>query len=196
MALFNEKGDEVEGALTPDEVAKKIEEGAKEATEKVTTLEAGLTKAKEDLKVLSEKDINFEKVRIQVKTLEEELTGLKGKSEGKDKEVKDTKISAVIKRMAGDDKELIEKIKKEFDGFAGDVATDEEIEGRAKKAFTLATGKSPDENELSGVATGFGTGKAPVTTEGNLGKFDDPAAAEIGRKLGIPDKDMKEHGLI
>jgi len=194
--LYNEKGDEVEGALTPEEVEKRIEEGAREATEKVATLEADLTKAKGDLKVLSEKDINFEKVRTQVKTLEEELKGIKGESEEKDKEVKETRIGAVIKRIAGDDKELTEKIRKEFDEFAGDVNTDAEIASRARKAFTLATGKSPDEDELGGAASGFGTGKTSVSTEGNLGKLDDPAVVEVARKLGIRDEDMKEHGLI
>lgn len=197
MPLFDEAGKEVEGALTAEEVNAKLEEAGKEATEKVTNLESDLAKTKKDFEELSKKDINFEKTREQITTLEKALEEAKAESGKKTEEMKSAKISTAIKKYTGDDQELFDKVKKEFDGFEGEPETDEALTERVVKAFTLATGAAP-KDEAAGDAFKSGGGNAPIVdNEGtDVGKLDDPAVAEVGKKLGLKDEDMKKHGLI
>ena len=194
--LFDESGDEIEGALTPEEVEAKLDEKAKELGAKTLELESILKENKEKLEALSKKDINFEKTRERIKTLEQELEEARGGQGNKDKEIAEVKIESAIKKYTGDDKEMFEKVKKEFDGFSGDVSTEEEMAERAKKAFTLATGSAPTD-VLSEGAAGFGGGSSPLGIGGDsLGKFDNPETATVANKMGVTNEELKKHGLI
>jgi len=193
--LFDESGDEIKGALTPEEVDAKLEENTKEAIAKAGELETKLKESKEKLDELSKKDINFEKVRTHVKTLEEELKGLKGKEAEIEKETVDAKIDTAIKGYTGDDKELFDKVKAKVERVKGKATTEEEIKEIVRDAFTLATGSAPVD-AISGGAATFGGGSAPLGGEDTIGKLDSPEATDVARKLGITNEELKRHGLI
>jgi len=193
--LYDEAGEEIKGALTSEEVEAKLEENAKASLAKTSELETKLKEGKEKLDELSKKDINFEKVRTQVKTLEEEIKGLKGKETEVEKETVDAKIDTAIKGYTGDDKELFDKVKAKVERVKGKTTTEDEIKEIVRDAFTLATGSAPVD-AISGGAATFGGGSVPLGGGETIGKLDSPESTDVARKLGITNEELKRHGLI
>ena len=144
--------------------------------------------AKAELEKLGKKDFNFSKMREKNKIQENELDKLKGEMNDKLDGILDTvnegKKSDIINDLAGDDKELKKKINFHFDRIKDEANTKEELEGKIKDAYTLATGGKgePKGNFLSSEGAGGSVIKQEMSAE----------TKDLGNKLGITDDDFKK----
>lgn len=186
MPLYDEEGNEMEGALAPEaakalqEEKTKLEERAKLADE----LDVKLKEKEEELSKLSAKDLNFKKLRDKSET---EIEALKSKMSEKDKlvltevmdlrrekaemeaKVVDRTKKDILKSFGADEtmEKKIDLALKEIGGL-GDAKTPEEIESRYRTAFIVANGTPPTKNPLY-------SGYSPSYREPDLAakKFDE-----------------------
>lgn len=213
MPLYNEDGNEVEGALTPEEVQaqidakteekaeeikKQIDEIQEESNTKIAGLEEQLKEKEELLTKASDKDVNFKKLRESKEDLEkrleeerkktsEEIAGIKSQLEG-------DKVVSAIKAIIGNDQEKVDKAKFHFDHLKPNEEDKEDFKNRIKRAVFLATGFEP-KNLLNGDILSTGGGTPPGMTPGGRGKISE-GAKEVGHKLGLSDDEMKKAGIL
>jgi Mg2+ and Co2+ transporter CorA len=178
--LFDEEGNEIEGAMSPEDV---------------TTLKTELDTAKKELLGLNNKDINFTNLREKVTGLETKLTDSQKAIEDANKkaiegmqaplnEAKDTTIA----KLSGGDEELKKKIQFHFDRINDQTLTVEQMNKKVRDAYLLATEKAMD---LSGqIISSAGAGMhIPLTPKKEM-------SAELkgfGSKLGLTDEDIKKY---
>ena len=217
MPLFNDKGEEIEGAMTPDEVEAKIEEATtKIRDEAIQDLEEFSNEKEEEMKsILEEKEGLEEKLKIletkdtkgfqnlrqkkdeQIEALTEQIKGLATKLEGFEETTKQkvkNEVDDIINKLAKGDEELVGKIKDEFGQFADPVDVTDRNK-KITKAYKLATGQSDADDVLSGDIVASG-GLTPTTPKaGAGGKLQDEASKDVAKNLGITDQEMSKHGL-
>lgn len=194
--------------LTQEEIDAKVNEAVSaketELTASISERDEKITKIENDLKVANEALGNKDQgtkdwaaVRKQVTDLENLL---KQEKEGREKDksdfanqIRDTRTSIfkdqveeMITNLAGDNKELKEKIEFRYKSL-GDAKDVTDAKEKLQDAFLLATGKQAP-NSLN-VARNPGGGMPP--------KVNEPASeevSELGRKFGLSDEDIKKYG--
>jgi len=168
--IINDQGDEIE-VFTNEELeqqkASAIEEYKINNPDKsadITKLQEEKAKIETELKGLKDKDFNFANVRKALSDKDEEIKKLTDsidvKIQGAKKEIlegvmKDHYIDT-IKGLAGEDKQLLEKIEYQYKRLADPASTKEEVEKKLNDAFVLATGNKPsfDGSAFSSVGAG------------------------------------------
>lgn len=173
MPLFDEKGKEIEGALTPEEVQelqKKVET-FEESQKQIEELNGKLKEKEEEFNKLSNKDYNFKRLREKS---EEEVEEMKKKMNDREKILLDEVLEIskerdaerearykeaekeILDSLAGGDDELREKIIAAGNELVGDSKTVNELESRLRKAYILAKGEAPRPSPLfSGYAASY-----------------------------------------
>ena len=180
----------------------KIHEEALEAKAKeVTGIQSELETAKEALEKEDQGTKDWASARQATKDLTTRLEEAeKGRDEDKKQFAEDIRtartsvfqgqVTDILDGLAGDDKELREKVQLKFNSLGGDKADDlDAAKGFIKDAFMLVTGKQAP-NALS-VARGSNVGGAPIITE--------PASqdvADLGGKFGVTTEDVEKFGAI
>jgi len=215
MALYDEEGNLVEGALTPDEAAQKIKETAEQTkTELETELEdlkveleitkTELSQKEAELQKTQDKGQNWKNLREEKEKKEKEAEELKKKIEDIGGEITKLKsesteksLDVEIKTLAGGNKELAEKIKYHYKSFAGEPENEEKRQERLNSAVILATGGKS--TTKTGGTFGSGEGMPPnsgLTPEQKLKKLDNPESINVAKKLGITEEQAKKSDLI
>jgi hypothetical protein len=223
--LFDEQGNTVE-ALTPEEVETKlnevrevtIEETNKLRDEEVTDL-SGQMEAKE-------KELEEAKAALEAeKNKDKNLAGQRGVIDQKNKEVEELKtqigtlqttietkfaeqkteglskmVNSFIKGLAGDDKNLTDKVKFFYDSFKlveikdkTPEQVEEEVRQRVQNAYTIAIGGVKPSNPLNAVISSAG-GAVPLANP--TGEKISPEAAEAAKQMGLTDQDLQKHKLV
>ncbi len=210
--LYDGEGNLVDGALTPEEVQAKLDETKSEVAQEAEELKSELEDAKTQLaekeaelgKVSKEKP-NWQKVRegksAEMDELKKTITDLSAKITEVTTGGEKKSIGSAIATMAQGNKDLADKIKFHFEQFAPiEAKTEEEkaqkLEERLNSAYILATGGAAKPRTNNANAFGGGGGGQPAFQQQKQGKFEDASAAEVARKLGLSEEDMKEHDLI
>ena len=204
--VFDKDGNPIDEVLTPNEIDKKIDEARQEAQSKFETeigtlnktikdKEEALKKAIEDSGKKGENDKNWAGARETIETLKTEIGELKGTIDNLTKQTANKDVTDTITRWSGGDKETAEKVKHWYEQLVVPAQDTEELKmTRIKKAFQLATGAEPSEDIVSR-AFGAGGGFNPPASVVPGGKLS-PEAKGVADKLGISDKELKEHKLI
>ncbi len=208
MALFDEEGKEVEGALTLEEAEARINEAKEQAKEEIqaelTPLqeelkekEEALAQATAELEKSKDKGTNIKNLRDKadkVEVLETAVADLKAKSETLEKTLteKETKaqeaeISKMIKEASAGDEKLAEKIKFHYNNFNKATETPENRAERIQNATILAGGGKPAGTGSSAIGSGGGRPAYSRTSENKLSEEQ----KDVGRKLGLKDEDLK-----
>ncbi len=167
MPLYDEEGNELEGALTPEEAKALLDKTMElEAKAKLADELDGKLKEKEaELSKLSTKDLNFQKLRDKSET---EIEELKSKMSEKDKMIL-TEVMDLRKEKAELEQKVAERTKadvfkslgvvdetskaavelalKEIGGL-GNARTAEEIEAKYRTAYIVAKGEAPVKNPI------------------------------------------------
>lgn len=171
--LYDEDGNLIEGAATPEEL-KALQEKQAELEAKAAQaaeLDAKLKEKEDELAKLSSKDLNFKRLRekseaeldeVRKKMTEKEkllLTEVmeltKEREEEKNRKFLETKTEVLDSLSNGDEslKKAIELAEKEL---AGEAKTPKELEDRFRKAYILAKGEAPTRNPLfSGYSSSY-----------------------------------------
>jgi chromosome segregation ATPase len=150
-----------------------------------------------------DKNKNWERLRKakeasdkKVKELEEKMAGFDKKIEEKVGELSSKQLEDHKEELLKDfDKDTKEKIDFHYKSFQGVPANKKEMDERVKNAVILATGGQP-KNPFSGSNVSSTGGIGKVFEEEPKEKLSSPDSADVGKKLGLSDKDMKEGGLI
>lgn len=221
MPLFNETGEKVEGAMSPDEVeAKLTEEREKVEEEKekefTTNLEETLKANKEELEAKEKERKELEDELAKEKDKEKNFGALRGKNkEGEEKiteltesitklqesmtematKTSDSKIDGAVKEITGDDNELAEKTKYHYKRFEGEPKDEEEFKKRIEDAFLLASGSNPA-NALTGDVISSAGGGAPKESTPQKKFENSEVAKDVAKSLGITEQEMAKHKLI
>ena len=211
--VYDADGNPVDEILTPDEVDQRIND-AKEETKadyevdiqdlqsKLDEKEQELKQAQEELAKAGNKDHNFKNLRDkkeekegEVAELKNQISELKQTFEKQSSQSKDNWLTTSIEKIAGDDKDLAEKIRFHYDQFVvPQEDTLQKQEQRLKSAYTLAVDSSGNALSSDAIASG-GAGKQP-TPSGGGGKLNDPGAVEVAKNLGIDEKTLRKNKLI
>ena len=204
--VYDKEGNPIDEVLTPDEIDKKIDEAKQEAQSKfeteIKTLNESIAKKEEEIKRAiesagknGEKDKNWGEARTVIEGLKTEIGTLKGTIDNLSKQTAEKGVVDTINRMAGGDKETVEKVKHFYEQFkVPENDNDENKLERVKRAFQLATGHQPG-SDIVDRAFGTGGGFNPPAFAGGEGKLSQEAKG-VAAKLGISDKELKEHKLI
>jgi len=200
--FYDEEGKEIPGLTQEEFDAKLVEEKGKletdfntkieESNTKVTTLEADLVKAKEDLKITNPKGDDFKNLRDITKKLEDDLAIEKGERSKAIDSIKASKVDGLVKKLSGNDVELEKKIRFNLDTTLSGVKTDtdEELNKKLVDAYKLSTDSTainPLDNIMSGGSHSSVSEKSdPVEFSSN--------EKVLGGKLGITGDDYKKYG--
>jgi len=171
-------------------------------TAELEELEAEKTKLENDLKGLKDKDFNFANVR---KTLADKDAEIKKMNDSMDEKIVAAKkeilegvmkdhYNDTLKKLVGEDKELLAKVELQYKRLADTASTKEEITKKLGDAFTLATGFGKEMLDSRAFSSGGvsrlvnkSANKTPLTSaEKDLGK----KLAQAGG-LKIEDKDFE-----
>ncbi len=169
MALHDDNGDPVEGALTPEQ-AKELQDkviAADAVTAKAAELEAQLKEKEEQLSKLNKKDFDYGRLRDKTDT---EIDEMKKKLSEKDKMILDSALRFEAKEKAefnearrelldalsGNDENKRKAIEAAEKDVVGDPKTKEELEDKLRKASILALGEAPKRNPIfSGYSSSY-----------------------------------------
>ena len=185
--IIDENGDEIE-VFTADELS--VEK------EKLTKVEADKIKLEEELKGLKDKDLNFSNLRNKVSEKEKEVEDLKKAIDEKigtvKKEVLDSVMSDYyldqLKKLAGEDKELADKIEFQYKRLSDPSSSKEEVNKKLNDAFVLASGGK----EISNTAafSSGGVGKINIKKSGEkLSEEAKQFGIELAKAGGITLKE-------
>lgn len=214
-----EKAKEETKKETEEALSGEVEKTIEEYKGTITGLEEELDKNNEELEKLSKlgtKDFNFrrleesrDKMEEEKKELEDKLKGIEGTIDKKVGEVREEigqkSIDDAIGKMAGEDKDLAEKIKFHFNSFKPDDEEDplkraENFTKRLENAHVLATGLKPQSSLGGNVVSSAGGYAAPAPTKvGGPGKVSEDTKDMGKSMMGLKDEDFKkaeEKGLI
>ena len=212
LEAYDSEGNPIDEVKTPEEIAQQIQDAKEEAeAEHQTQLEKiqeEKDEAKEALKAMEEslekekdKDKNFGKLRgaalekeKEVQAQKDKIEELSKKFEGLEATSKAQPVNMRIKEVAGGDEELEKKIKFHYNSFATPEEDTEELQKeRIKNATILATGGEKQADPLTGGVVASGGGVAPGgVASGETGKLSDSSAKNVGKKMGLTDKEMKD----
>jgi hypothetical protein len=204
--LFDAAGNEVE-AFTPEELEAKKKEALDEylkdhpdQSEAVKTAQQDLEVAKNKIKELEENgggDGN--------KGQKDRLLKERNDAENKLKELTDTftkEISSlketffggikgkILDKLSGGDKNLRDKIEKEYSEFKGDATTEAQIQERLTKAYTIAKGTAPTPGFMDGLG---GAGDKGNGEHKGTGAQESENAKAQRKVLGISDDVAKKY---
>lgn len=173
--ITDENGDEIEVFTAEElnaqkeEAIEKYKEENPDKTEELTKIQEEMSakdkeleELKKQIEGISDKDRNFAALRKKVQDKEKEVEDLKGTIDEKigavKKEVLDTVMKdhyeSEINRLAGDDKELKDKIELQYKRLTDTAGTKDEISKKLNDAFILATGKTKESFDSSAFSSG------------------------------------------
>jgi hypothetical protein len=195
--ILNDDGEEIEVFTQAELQAQKdsaLEEYKKTnpGNEEITKLQEELKVKTEELLKLQDKDLNFTALRQAKEKLEADIEAKIGSFkkellEGVTKE----HYQETMKKLAGDDKELADKIELQYKRLADPASTKEEISKKLMDAFVLASGGNKQSID-SGVFSSGGIGRIKVEQ-----KQMSPEEIEFSKKFAqaggikLEDKDFK-----
>lgn len=199
------EGNEVEIDATPEEI-----NALMEASDKLEGLEASLKEKEDELGKLQNKDMNFSNFRKKTKEEQEEMTkdwdndkkvllsqitGLHERIDNRDDATLGVAKEGAIKRLAGEDKDLSEKLGKEFERLGGDnVLTADDVNRIYDEASALVKHKAEKVNPINAYQPGTsGPGLPPTQKTENYADTDDgkKLAASLSLEIEEPKKDDK-----
>ena len=209
QTIVDENGNETE-VFTKEELSAQKEEAIEEykktnpdKTDELIKIQEDLEKAQSELKGLKDKDINFSNLRNKVQDKEKEIEDLKKSIDDKigtaKKEVLDTVMkdhyNSEITRLAGEDKELKDKIELQYKRLADSAGTKEEISKKLQDAFILSGGSTGEKFDNSAFSSG-GVGNIKNTikkSKEKLGTEERELLNRLGEAGGIKftDKDLE-----
>jgi chromosome segregation ATPase len=183
--LYDAEGNLIEGALLPDEV--------KPVQEELATIKEELKQTKESLSRLSNKDMNFKKLRDMTEAEKEKLTAtemeLKKRQESLEEEQRTWKEQVIeshkndsLAVLAGDDEDLRKIILLNYDRIKDDATTKEQVAKKMKEAYLLSTEKAHSMNPL--LATG---GLPPSSSKKNE---ITPELKDLAKRFGVSKEDL------
>lgn len=216
QTIKQEDGTEVE-VFTKDEVDAERDSAIEayksenpDQSDKVQELETSLTEAKdalataqEELKAADEKDQNFAELRKKANEAEQQLAEVTKDLDNKLAETKKSAMDEVLETvnqghfhdtlndLSGGDKDLKEKIEKEYSALNDPATNKEEITSKLNRAYTLATGQNPNENALNTTVLSSGGVTKPQFKEQDALPEE---AKELGRKFGLKEEDFNKYG--
>ena len=216
MPYYDAEGNEVEGLLTQDELAAKLEEERttlqsqfeekqNEAQQKIGELEAAQKAAQAAVSAAEagdgggqagggDKEENLAALRTKLeetnKALEEEREANRQRFERENSERVNTEISEAV----GGDEALAEKVRHHFENTLSAVKaeTPAEIKQKVASAIKLSVDVETGPNPLDVARSGAGYG-APQPATGGERKFT-PQQVEAGKYFGISDADRAKYG--
>jgi len=167
-------------------------EKQKAIDEATAELKKNLEEKEAELKKFQDKDYNFSKVRKGEEEKEKEIADLKKQIEDVNTRITGEHKTDLLRVLAGDDEDLKKTIEHHYDRIKDDATTKEQIEGKMREAYLLAT-KGQVSNDVirrQASAASGGTGKV------NVGEVDPEVkdwAEEFSRRGGIQitDEDLK-----
>ena len=199
--IINDAGDEVEvftQAELEDQKSLAIEEFKETELNKVVEER---DKIQKELEGLKDKDINFSALRSKLSEKDKEIDSIKKEIDTKIGSAKKEVLDAVmkdyyddtIKRLAGDDKELQDKIELQYKRLSDAAGTKDEISKKLNDAFVLAAGKREGFNSSAFSSGGVGNIGNAIKGTKKLNSEErellDKLAGAGGMK--IEDKDIK-----
>ncbi len=204
--IINDDGNEIE-VFTKEEIETQKQEALEEykknnpdKSSELQKLQDDLKSKEEELQGLKNKDLNFANLRNKVQDKEKEIENIKKEMDEKignaKKEVLDTVMkdhyNSEILKLAGEDKELKDKIEFQYKRLGDLAGTKEEISKKLQDAFVLSGGRV--ENDNSAAFSSGGVGRL------NIKKGKDKLSSEeieLGKKLAaaggikLKDEDLK-----
>lgn len=217
MDLFDKDGNKIEGVVTKEEHEKQVNDAATLAlanaqkegkvvpkadldkmTADIAKLKADLDKSTKDLEAASNKDQNFAELRKAKDAAEAKLkefeTGIGAKIADIEKQLPGNNVDESIKTLAEGDSEVAKKIKFHFDRISKPEDTVEEKRLKLIDATTLARGKAPTPNLISGVlGRSGGFSKEDMKDQEGTSTIK-PELAGLAKSMGISDKDAARYG--
>ena len=214
--LFDEQGNAVEGALTPEEVeeklqeekdkaindaVKQVEEIEEERKHELEGLRGELEKKEEELEKARNKDGNWREAREKIKEKEDTILKLTEKIEklegtvnekittfqqGQNKE----KVEGEVEKLFGDDKDLKEKVLYHYNSFKDEPKTRDEMLERIANSYFLATGSKPESVLNSYVVSSKGSGGVPAEEKSKMSDSE----KKVAKELGITDQELAKKG--
>lgn len=219
MPYFDEDGNEVQGLLTEDEAKALMEQSKKELIEENTKLkvetEAKVQEAQKSVEDLrkqiddaaaaaaggqgqqsqTDKDQNLANLRRKLEETEAMVTKEREEMAARLSALEGDKVAQAIAAVAGNNKELADKIRYNFDSVLSGVkaTTAEEINAKVQNAVKLSiSAASP--NPLDRVVVG-GSPQGMGGVRNPAGKVEfKPVEVETGKKFGISDADREKYG--
>lgn len=218
--LFDKDGNIVENAMSPEDVEtkleeerektrqeveeeanKQLEEYKKSTDEEMEELQKQLDGKEEELTKEKDKEKNFGALRgknkedkEKIDSLEQEIKDIKTSIEETKTKVSDEAIDMAIGKLAGDDKELAEKVKFYYKTFSGEPKDKEEFLKRIENSYVLATGGKPT-NPITGEVISSAGGSLPPTVNPSGEKLSEKGK-EAAKDMGISDQELAKHKLV
>lgn len=189
--LYDEEGNLVEGAMTPEE-AKKLQEEKEAATKEVTEIKDKLSK-------LENKDFNFKKLREMNEKEKEKLTAQEmellqrqEKLEEDQKSFVQSQISSykndALAVVAGDNEELRKKILFHYNRIKDEAVSREDVFKKIREAATLAREENKILNPIN----------SAMNFQGNPPSKQDKPESEYSKEMrghwNISDEDQEKYG--
>ena len=203
QTIIDSEGNQVE-VFTPEEVQAKVEEQKKQ-----------VEGAQEELRKLKEKDLNFEKLRMNKKVAEGEITreelqqkiqeefakGMGEKLSYAREEIKKEVVEGVNKdyyneivgSLSGDDEELKKKINFEYNRLKDPVNSKEDISKKLRDAYVLASRVEDAGAFVPGTVSSGGASKPKFKQQGAFSADEIAFAKKLAASGGIKltDEDLK-----
>ena len=191
MKYIDSDGKEIEISLSPEEINKLKENSAKwdteraELSKKAEMLENERKALVEENKKLSEKELNFGKLRHATQAEKDEILKeftakertLASKIADVENQLDDYRSrnftahkNRVLNSLAGNDKTLMAQIEDAAKSFAGEARSEEEVEQRLINGFTLVKGTRPTISPLSSYHPSAGTDENLFKSVADKGK--------------------------
>jgi alanyl-tRNA synthetase len=204
--IIDDGGNEIE-VFTKEEIETQKQEALEEYKNnnpdksfELQKIQDDLRAKEEELESLKGKDYNFSNLRNKVQDKEKEIEELKKSIDDKVGNVKKEILDTVMKdhynseilKLAGEDKELRDKIEFQYKRLTDSAGTKEEISKKLQDAFVLSGGRV--ENTNSAAFSSGGVGRL------NIKKGKDKLSSEeieLGKKLAeaggikLKDEDLK-----
>ena len=177
-----------------------LKKGLGEKDKKLSDLQSDLETAQEALDKSGKGTQDWAEARKTIKGLEGKIDALTKERETDQKKFTEDirnvrtslfsgQVSSWMDTLAGDNKELREKIDFHYKRVGGEGATDEkQAQELMKDAYLLSTGKQAPNMFNVARATG---GDAPKTNEPTSQEVSD-----MGKKFGLSDDDIKKYGGV
>lgn len=204
QTITNDMGDEVE-VFTQEEIETAKQQAIDEfktnnpdKTEELTKLQDNLKIKEEELEKLKNKDLNFTNLRTAKEKAEQEIEKLKTSIDDRIGAVKKEIFDGVmkdhyndtLKKLVGDDKDLLAKVELQYKRLADTASTKEEISKKLSDAFTLATGISKQDLGSDFYSSG-GIGKIKVDRKDKELSAEE---IELGKRMvaSVPGMKLEE----
>ena len=138
--------------------------------------------------VRKQKELAEQKVKDLQKTQETEIEGLK-------KLITGNAFENGLDTLAGDDKDLREKITFHYNRIKDPSDTKKDIEKKLRDAYILATGTTPETRGVD--LSSFSSGVSPITKGApQSGSKIKPEVQQFGmEKFGLTEKDFKKYPI-